>query len=465
MSTFTFSRRRALQTLAALPVTAPLARALASPPGQAPKRLVLLMQTNGTQQSKFWPAAAEAGAAPRPLSSPILDSLFNRADGSDNGLRAKTNIVRGVYVPWDSVGTNANEHDMGFCRMFTGAQMLNKGGQPWGGAASVDQILASDWDVDTLTTAVVASSVQPYPKAGYDHRRSFSYLGPATLRYPLLDPVQVYRKIFATSSSTDDVRRRLAARQSVLDAVKGNLTEVAGRLGRDDAGKLDRHLSAVRDIERRLSATIAGRSAGVTCASPPAAPPDLRAMNRRALLSGEEYIPELVDRMTDLIVAALTCGFFRIATLQMGFAGAQWTFWWQGIGIDCHEYVAHADGSDEGSSPENTARVVLMNQYYAKQVARLGTALDAVPDGDGRTVLDNTLVVWANELGRGDHNQANVPIVLLGLVGRGLPAGGRVIDAGTQPFNRLGCTILNLFGHTTPGFGDLPDCGVFQGLL
>jgi hypothetical protein len=39
-----------------------------------------------------------------------------------------------------------------------------------------------------------------------------------------------------------------------------------------------------------------------------------------------------------------------------------------------------------------------------------------------------------------------------------------VIDNGRQVFNRLGCTILNLLGKTTPGFGDVPDCGVFEGL-
>jgi hypothetical protein len=33
--------------------------------------------------------------------------------------------------------------------------------------------------------------------------------------------------------------------------------------------------------------------------------------------------------------------------------------------MNCHDDVAHLDTSDKGSTPENTARVVLMNQYYA----------------------------------------------------------------------------------------------------
>jgi hypothetical protein len=97
-------------------------------------------------------------------------------------------------------------------------------------------------------------------------------------------------------------------------------------------------------------------------------------------------------------------------------------------------------------------------------VARLAAALDAVPEGSG-TMLDNTLVVWANEQGRGDHSLDNIPIVLIGKAGGAIASSGRIIDLGPQVFNRLGCTILNVMGQTAAGFGDVPDCGPFQGLL
>ena len=199
------------------------------------------------------------------------------------------------------------------------------------------------------------------------------------------------------------------------------------------------------------------------CALTPARPTDFLAADPEAETTVETYIPDLVDTMLDLVSVALACGLTRIATVQFGYGGGTWSFDWEGIGIPFHYYIAHQDTSDAGSSPENTDRIVRVNRYYASRIARLATGLDAVSEGDG-TLLDNTLVVWGNELGRGDHNQANVPVVLLGLTGQGLPAGGRVIDAGEQVMNRLGCTILNLMDHSTPGFGDVPDCGVFAGL-
>ena len=448
MSRLSFSRRSVLQALAAIPVTLPFARTLRADPAQPPpKRLVLLMQNNGTQQANFWPDAN--------LRSPILDYLLtDPTTGKENGLRAKTNVIKGMAIPTDDVGVGgANPHDVGFARMFTGARLVAEGTQPWGSAISVDQTLARSWNVDSLTLAVLASELEPYPRPGKAHRASFCYLGPATLKYPRTDPLSAYDYLFPSNSA-----QLLARRKSVLDAAAGNLAEISARLGPAERAKLDYHLTAIRDVERQLTATAS------LCTARPAAPPDYLTIDPQSEVSEDTYIPQLIDSMTQLMVVGLTCGITRIATMQFGFGGGRWKFGWRGINVNCHEEVAHLDTSDGGSSDLNTQRLVLINRFYATCVAKLATALDAVPEGNG-TMLDNTLVVWANEIGRGDHNVKNVPVVLIGKAGGALPKGGRLIDVGAQPFNRLGCTVLNLMDRPVPGFGDVPDCGVFDGLL
>ena len=441
----TFRRRALLQALAASAVTLPFARRLrAGPDAPPPTRLLIFMQNNGTQQKNFWPDAS--------LSSPILDSLFLDASGRDNGLRAKTNLVKGVYVPPDANGTSGNEHDIGFARMFTGEKLLAIGGQPWGGGPSADQIIANAWGVDTLTLAVLASEIEYHPKLGFDHRESFSYLRAGTIKHPAKDPLRVYQSLFPATTGAN------GRRVSVLDAVAANLAEVSSHLGPSERAKLDLHLTSIRDVEKRLRA-LPGRC------TIPAAPTDYLAMDANAELNEDTYIPSLVQDLTDLATLALQCGTTRVASLQFGYGGGKWRFRWKGIDKNCHDDVAHVDISDDGNPahPENTGYVVAMNQYYASVVARVATALDAIPEGNG-TMLDNTLVVWANEFGRGNHSLENVPIVLIGGAGGAIPAGGRVIDRGRQVFNRLGCTLLNACGVPADGFGDQPTCGVFVGL-
>jgi hypothetical protein len=452
MPHLSFRRRSLLQALAASAVTLPFARMLHADPDAGavpPKRLMIFMQNNGTQQSKFWPGPN--------LSSPILDSLFlDPVTGKDNGLRAKTNVIKGVHVPFDGNGTDGNEHDMGFARMFTGEKLMSVGGQPWGGGPSVDQIIARAWGIDSLTLAVLASQTEPHPKPGFNHRESFSYLGPATIKHPQVDPLTVFKLLFPSNRAAGGGRS-----VSVLDAVAGNLSEVSARLGPAERAKLDYHLTAVRDVEARL---LQLPSSAAGCLSP-TAPPNYLAMDPNAEVNEDTYIPPMVDSMMSLAGLALECGITRIATMQFGYGGGKWRFGWVNppINLNCHDNVAHLDTSDAGSSAANTAHVVLMNQYYARCVAKLATSLDSVPEGSG-TMLDHTLVVWANEFGRGDHNLTQVPIVFIGGASGAIATTGRLIDVGPQVFNRLGCTILNLMGVSVPGFGDVPDCGLLQGL-
>lgn len=444
-------RRRFLEVLAGGLAGATFASRTRGGPTPVLRRLVIVMQNNGTQQASFWPRAPSLGPD---FTSPILDPLL-----SDPDIARRTTVVRGISVPNDAAGTTGNEHDIGFARMFTGHRLMSVAGEPWGGGASVDQLVARAWDVDSLALAVHASEVEPHPKPGFSHRRSFSYLAPGVHKIPTVNPFDAYARFFATTPLADgELRARLARRKSVLDASAADLRELGQRLGAVERVKLEAHATAIRQLEGQLTATLAHPACGAL-----AAPFDYRK-TPELLVSSDDAIPTLVESMVDLLATTVGCGLARVGTLQLGFAGGKWRFGWAGnTGDNLHE-LAHRDQGDAGGSPENTAMIVRANRYYAGVVARLVRKLADTPEADGGSALDHTLVVWANEFGRGDHSLDNVPIVLVGGPLDGATARGRLVDAGVQPFQRIGCTILRSMGQPAEGFGDLPSCGPLRGL-
>jgi hypothetical protein len=438
---------------------------MAQTAGAAPnKRLVIFMCNNGVKRCNFWPTPPSASMGVYPIAAsaatapPILNALFTSDGKTDNGLMAKTNIFRGLTVN-NTASTSGNQHDAGFARMFTGTQLSpTPDGKPWGGGISIDQVLANDWNVKSLTTAVLASQVQPGPKPGFNHRLSFSYVAPQRLNAPIVDPITAYTQTFPQTGNPA-AERRLALRQSVLDSVAGDLQDLQGRLGPDDNHKLDFHLTAVRNAENQLSNLL--QNHGACAVMQPqdfnALPPGLK--NNEVNL--ETYVPNMVDAFAVMIGAAIKCGLTRVASLQYGYGGGKWACGWLKINVNHHDSIAHRDTADGPANAQITTWVTTINQYYASVVQKVCLDLASAHEGNG-TILDNTLVIWANELGRGDHQLTDMPIVFVGLVGNGIKQGNRLIDVsvmkgGQQPFNIHGYHALNALGHTTAGWGDIPD--------
>jgi hypothetical protein len=92
----------------------------------------------------------------------------------------------------------------------------------------------------------------------------------------------------------------------------------------------------------------------------------------------------------------------------------------------------------------------LINRFYTEQFAYLLAELKKVPEGQG-SLLDNTLVVYCNELHTGwDHKPGPAPTVLAGHLGGRLRT-GRYLDystTGALPYthNHLLVSLCNVMG-------------------
>jgi hypothetical protein len=120
-------------------------------------------------------------------------------------------------------------------------------------------------------------------------------------------------------------------------------------------------------------------------------------------------------------------------------------------------------GVDEGHhelshEPDNNAKaqekLTKINQWYCEQLAYLARRLAETPEPGGNgSLLDNTLIVWTNELGKGNsHTLDDIPFVL---VGNGLDFKmGRSLKYKKVAHNRLLMALAHGFGHRIEKFGN-----------
>jgi hypothetical protein len=135
-----------------------------------------------------------------------------------------------------------------------------------------------------------------------------------------------------------------------------------------------------------------------------------------------------------------------------------WTVYsWLGQDRSHHD-LSHAPDSDLDSR----AQLVAINEWLAGQVSAFATRLGELP-GYAGSVLDETMVWWLNDLGRGNlHTVTQVPHVVVGDCGGALRT-GQVVDAGGRYHNDLLLAVchamqveLGTFGAPEANTGPLP---------
>jgi len=76
------------------------------------------------------------------------------------------------------------------------------------------------------------------------------------------------------------------------------------------------------------------------------------------------------------------------------------------------------------------AKKTVIDNWYMQKLAELATSLDATTE-NGRTILDNSLIVMANDMTEGSFHSVNaIPIVMVGGAGGALQT-GRTVKVGS----------------------------------
>ena len=155
----------------------------------------------------------------------------------------------------------------------------------------------------------------------------------------------------------------------------------------------------------------------------------------------------------DLLVNALANDMTRVATLQYMRSVGQAQMRWLGV-EEGHHSLSHEPDSNTAAY----AKLQKINTWFAGELAYLAKRLAETPEPTGEgSMLDHTLIVWTNELGKGNsHTLDNIPCVIVG-GGAGFKM-GRSVKLDKAAHNRLWLAIANAMGHEIQTFGKAELC-------
>jgi hypothetical protein len=430
------SRRAVLRGLGGVAIGLPLLDAMnasAQTTPSFPKRFIVVFSADGTVQPNWVPTGTETSFTLSPILGPLAP------------YQSKLLILHGVNMV-SSYNGPGDGHQCGMGHMLTGTELQsgtlftggNGGTAGWAGGISVDQAIAN-----VVGTQTKFSSLQfGVQVQGATVWSRMSYTGPAQPLPPENDPSAAFTRIFGSLGSDPfGIAKLQAQRKSVLDSVIADYSSLNQRLGASDQQRLDAHLTAIRDIETRLS--LPGGQLGGSCQMPsmssldPNNPANFGAIGQLQM---------------DLLAMSLACDLTRVASLQWSQSVSNVVHTWLNISMGHHD-LSHEP--DSNTTAQN--QLTQINNWYAQQFAYLLGKLDSIPEGSG-TMLDNTAVLWGNELGIGNtHTRDDVPWVVAGSCG-GYFKTGRYIEFNNVPHNNMHVSLMNAMGIPATTFGNPAYC-------
>ena len=392
------------------------------------QRIVFIFSPNGTMPHAFWPDAEGELTGFKEILKPL------------EPFRKETLILHGLS---DKIRGDGDGHMRGIGCLLTGIELFPgniQGGSDtpagWAKGISIDQEIKNHLQKDPATRTRFDSlefGVMVPDRA--DTWTRWSYAAANKPITPIDDPYQMFNKLYGRAKDRE-------ALNSVLDDLQEDLKKVGGAVGAADKRLLDEHATFVREMEKEL------KESKATALNHPV--PELEPGVKR----DNDNIPKISKQQIDLMVNSFAGDFNRVATLQFTNSVGMARMRWLGVTEGHHELSHEPD-----SNAEAQKKLIKINTFFCEQMAYLAKRLAETPEpGGSGSLLDNTTILWTNELGKGNsHTMDNIPFVL---VGGGLDwKMGRSLKYKREPHNRLLMALAHAFGHPVKSFGNPNHCG------
>ena len=406
--------------------------ARASRGATAPSRLAFVYVPNGIVMKDWRPKVVGKGFEFTRILKPL------------ESLREDLFVLSGLDEQnGNPLGDGAGDHARAGAAFLTGVHCKKTEGADIHNGVSADQIaaqvLGSKTRFPSIEMGCEDSRTVGNCDSGYScaYTNSISWRGQATPMPPELNPRMVFERLFGTTDFSLDAQtraRRAEYRKSILDFVRDDTQQLAGKLGSPDRRKLDEYLSAVREIERRIQTAEKDNRPVTPAIEKPAGIPIT--------------LPDYAKLMYDLQVVAFQADLTRVSTLMLGREGSMRVYPEIGIPDPHHPLTHHRD------NPEWIEKVTQINCLHTELFAYFLKKLKSTPDGDG-SLLDHSMIVYGSGLSDGNrHSHEDLPVLLAGRGDGSLKPGRHIVYPSGTPITNLYLTLLDRVGVHPEKIGD-----------
>jgi hypothetical protein len=397
---------------------------LATTVSGAPLRMAFVYFPNGAIQPTWWPKGEGAEFELNKTMEPLAK------------VKHQLQILGGMdHVNATPGPDGAGDHARASGTFLTGVRVRKTAGSDIQAGISIDQVAANQIGHLTrfpsleLTCDAVRRSGNCDSGYSCAYQYNLAWRSPNTPVAPEPNPRLLFERLFgagARGGRSEGFKRRQQQQRSILDFVLDDARALQGQMTYRDKQKLDEYLGSVREIEKRIEQADRFGAAPDPAVDTPAGIPT----------SFEDYI----QVMFDLMVLAFQTDSTRIATFLLANEGSNRTF--QEIEIaEGHHYLTHHQGKQEMID-----KVAEIDRFYVKHFALFLEKMARTKDVDGKSLLQNSMIVYGSGNADGNrHTHTNLPVILAGS-GGGTLTPGRFVKHGGVPMSNLLLSMADRLG-------------------
>lgn len=408
----------------ALATEAGAAGKLAQTATGAPLRMAVVYFPNGAIQPNWWPKGEGTNFELSRTMQPL------------QGVKNQLQILGGLdHVNATPGPDGAGDHARASGTFLTGVRVKKTAGSDIHAGISIDQLAAAQ--IGHLTRfpslELTCDAVRKAGNcdSGYScaYQYNLAWRSPNTPVAPEPNPRLLFERLFGSGSPGEravNLQRRQAQQRSIMDLVMDDARSLQRELTHRDKQKLDEYLYSVREIEKRIEKAEQFGKAPDPAVDTPAGIP----------ASYEEYI----QMMYDMMLLAFQTDSTRIATFLLANEGSNRAF--AEIGIpEGHHYLTHHQNKQDMID-----KVAEIDLFYTRQLAKFLEKMQATQDVDGKSLLDNSMIVYGSGNSDGNrHTHVNLPVILAG-GGGGTLTPGRYVQHGGKPMSNLLLSMSDRLG-------------------